>query len=376
MGKKVNDSWEMMSDSEKKEWVCARLEDEVSKDIFRDKNSYNESGDRKYLENIIKKYLPELNEYGAYYFGKEKDFLKAVWDKNQKIVVFGAGVLGNRLLDIAEETGIKIAYVCDNAPEKQHTQIRKHLYVISFQELLNMEDVCEYAVVVSPYFKCEEIKEMLIRGGIIEDNIFLFNKARVYVVHEKQYFDEDIVHLQDREVFVDAGCLDLGTTKILMKKMSQKNLVVEKVFAFEPDAVNYHNCEKVYFDKGMKVELINAGLWCRDTNLSFYCDGSGSSHVVETDKNGNAQVKVVALDSCIRDRVTFIKMDIEGAELKALEGARELIRKHKPKLAICLYHKNEDMWEIPYFIKNLVPEYKLYIRHYSNYLYETVLYAV
>lgn len=71
-----------------------------------------------------------------YYIGKEKDFLKSIWDKKQKIVVFGAGVLGNRLLDIAEETGIKIAYVCDNAPEKQHTQIRNHLYVIFFSRII------------------------------------------------------------------------------------------------------------------------------------------------------------------------------------------------------------------------------------------------
>ena len=69
-------------------------------------------------------------------------------------------------------------------------------------------------------------------------------------------------------------------------------------------------------------------------------------------------------------------MDVEGAELEALKGARNLIERDKPKLAICLYHKDDDIWEIPYYIKKLVPEYKLYIRHYSNYQCETVLYAV
>ncbi len=124
-----------------------------------------------------------------------------------------------------------------------------------------------------------------------------------------------------------------------------------------------------------KVELMKMGLWCRNTNLAFQCDELAGSHIVESDEGGT-QVKVVALDSCVQEKVTFIKMDIEGAELKALEGAKQLITKYRPKLAICIYHKREDMWEIPYFIKSLVPEYKLYIRHYSNYDYETVLYAV
>ena len=86
--------------------------------------------------------------------------------------------------------------------------------------------------------------------------------------------------------------------------------------------------------------------------------------------------KVVSLDSCITDKVTFIKMDIEGAELNALKGSREIIKKYKPRLAVSVYHKKEDLIEIPLYIKELVPEYKLYIRHYSNAAIETVLYAV
>ena len=77
-----------------------------------------------------------------------------------------------------------------------------------------------------------------------------------------------------------------------------------------------------------------------------------------------------------KEEVTFIKMDIEGAELKALKGAKNIILRDKPKLAISIYHKPEDIVEIPLFIKELVPEYKLYIRHYSNDSIETVLYAV
>lgn len=69
-------------------------------------------------------------------------------------------------------------------------------------------------------------------------------------------------------------------------------------------------------------------------------------------------------------------MDIEGSELEALKGAVHTIQRDKPKLAICIYHKPEDMTEIPLYIKSLVPEYKLYVRHHSNCCTETVLYAV
>ncbi|MDR1086700.1 MAG: FkbM family methyltransferase [Endomicrobium sp.] len=69
-------------------------------------------------------------------------------------------------------------------------------------------------------------------------------------------------------------------------------------------------------------------------------------------------------------------MDIEGAELDALVGAKDTIRKYKPRLAICIYHKPSDIIDIPLYILSLVPEYKLYIRHYSTYKWETVLYCV
>ena len=81
------------------------------------------------------------------------------------------------------------------------------------------------------------------------------------------------------------------------------------------------------------------------------------------------------MDDVVDEKVTFIKMDIEGAEYEALLGAKETIQKNKPKLAISIYHKPEDIISIPKLIKSMVPNYRLYIRHYSNADNETVLYA-
>ena len=69
-------------------------------------------------------------------------------------------------------------------------------------------------------------------------------------------------------------------------------------------------------------------------------------------------------------------MDIETFETYALLGAMESIIKHKPKLAISIYHKFDDLWNIPLLLKQWAPEYKLYIRHYECYQAETVVYAI
>ncbi len=69
-------------------------------------------------------------------------------------------------------------------------------------------------------------------------------------------------------------------------------------------------------------------------------------------------------------------MDIEGAELNALKGCEKIIKRYQPKLAICIYHRNEDFIEIPKYILSIVPEYKLYMRHHNISGTETVLYAI
>lgn len=69
-------------------------------------------------------------------------------------------------------------------------------------------------------------------------------------------------------------------------------------------------------------------------------------------------------------------MDIEGAEYEALEGSKEILKRYSPKLAICLYHKPEDIYKLPLLIHEMNPNYKFYIRHYSDYRTDTLLYAI
>ena len=153
----------------------------------------------------------------------------------------------------------------------------------------------------------------------------------------------------------------------------------DKVFAFECDRRCVNICEDALEKMPMlrKVtQLVPKGLWSGDTELVFNeVDNCGSSSFVF--KNGTEQVvSTTSIDAVANgEPVTFIKMDIEGAELEALKGAQETIKKYHPPLALSIYHKPEDIVQLPQFIKSLVPEYKLYLRNYHLDHTETVLYA-
>lgn len=131
---------------------------------------------------------------------------------------------------------------------------------------------------------------------------------------------------------------------------------------------------------GMKnvTRLIPKGLWSEDTKLYFNeVDNYGSSSFITHKGEGNELIiETTNIDTAAEGRaVSFIKMDIEGAELEALKGARNTIKNYKPTLELSIYHKPEDIIELPTYIKSLVPEYRLYLRNYHLDHTETVLYA-
>lgn len=88
-------------------------------------------------------------------------------------------------------------------------------------------------------------------------------------------------------------------------------------------------------------------------------------------------MKTVALDNFLSDKkIDIIKMDIEGAELEALKGAKDIIERQKPCLCLSVYHKKWDVLELPLYIKSLNPGYKFYMRHHTFGIWDTVLYAI
>ncbi len=184
------------------------------------------------------------------------------------------------------------------------------------------------------------------------------------------YFN-DLIKLTDGEVFVDCGAYDGDTIRAFYKNVNGK---YNKIYAFEPDNVNFESLKSYLMNKKIEnVCLVNKGCWDRKTTLLFSSDGNMTSQV---QNEGSVAIEVDSIDNVVGlNNVTFIKMDIEGSELAALRGCANTIKREKPKLAICVYHKPEDLITIPQYIKNLVPEYRLYLRHHQFISWETVLYA-
>jgi FkbM family methyltransferase len=191
---------------------------------------------------------------------------------------------------------------------------------------------------------------------------------------EGGYFRYSFFTFSNNEVLIDCGAYTGDT----IEEFLSMNVGYEKIIAFEPESKSFQMLKKKY-NKNSKIMLINAGTYSKDGELYF--SGSNSwGKVSETSKSADNEVsiKVRSIDGLhLQEKVTFIKMDIEGSEFKALMGAKETILRDKPKLAVCLYHLNEDMVRIAEYIHELVPEYKLYVRHNSSYplLIDTILYA-
>ena len=187
-----------------------------------------------------------------------------------------------------------------------------------------------------------------------------------------QYFCRNIIKIEDGEVFLDGGAYTGDTIQQFMDTCKREKVQYKKIVAFEPDKNNFMLLSKFY-GKRKEIMLFDKGL-SKEADILYFQEEGVSSRLSE---QGTVRIPVVNIDGVPECRdVTFIKMDIEGAEMDALYGAKETIKRNRPKLAVCIYHSDEDMVRITEYIHSLVPEYRLYVRHHSRSAVETVVYAV
>ena len=173
--------------------------------------------------------------------------------------------------------------------------------------------------------------------------------------------------------FVDCGAFNGDTVERFINWYGDS---YEKIFALEPDSVNFEKLKKFIQEKNYtNIVPLNLGVWNEKTTLTF-SEGNGEGSNISS--AGNITINTDTIDNISGgERIDFIKMDIEGSELNALKGAAETIQKYQPVLAICAYHKHEDLITLPQFIKSLNKNYKIYFRQHGLKVDgDEVLYAI
>ena len=184
---------------------------------------------------------------------------------------------------------------------------------------------------------------------------------------QEQYFEPFLGNLDDA-VFVDCGGYDGDTTEQFCNRYPK----YRRVFLFEPSQQNMTSA-KLRLRDARDVDFIPLGV--SDTpGILYFNPDAGSASSVSAD--GSAQIAVTTIDIAVDARNCFIKMDLEGWELKALQGAQGHIKNGHPILAIAVYHTVSDFWRIPEYVLSLRPDYRIYLRHYTEGWSETVMYFI
>ncbi|MCL4498465.1 MAG: FkbM family methyltransferase [Deltaproteobacteria bacterium] len=192
----------------------------------------------------------------------------------------------------------------------------------------------------------------------------------------EQYRIPNLVEPKGKDIVIDAGAYYGETAFWFLKYIGSDG----KVYAFEPSDSNFRSLkENVENNKVKNIEPIKMGLG-RQEEGTFLFNAESSSYLVDANLINTSKIRITTIDKFVEEHklksVGFIKMDIEGSEIDALAGAKETITRYKPKLAISVYHKGDDMIKIPMYLKSIVPDYKFFLRHNKYSWAETVLYTV
>ncbi len=333
-------------------------------------------------------------------------------------VLFGAGITGEKVYAYLKKHQLDILCFCDNNPAKQGTVIGGKK-VLAFAEI--QKCYTDFLILIS----CDafmEITEQLInlgfqkegilyfepdwlnapagQGDYIKKNLSRFDEAYHLMSDQRSrdvflgllnyrithdlgyiegladslpYFDQEIVSLSKNEVFLDCGAFIGDTVEDFVKVTDGQ---YQKIICFEPNPENAALLkDSVKRNQINNLIIYQNGLSDKKQTLHF----GGTSEGGRISETGDITIECDTIDNlCYENEpcVTYIKMDIEGSEYYALLGAKKIIARDHPKLAICVYHKKDDFYTLTTLIKQLYDGYRLYFRQYELSGEETVCYAI
>lgn len=336
----------------------------------------------------------------------EEDLWHYLQKTEKTVVMYGMGNGADKILKVCEKYGIEVAdFFASDGFVRGHkfhektvlsyTQMKEKygqenvIVLLSFGS--SLPDVIELIKRVAQ--ECELYApdvpvcgENLFTRAFLESNLDDIIKAREIFADErsKEIYDEvikykltgDITHLFAAESsaeeqyalleadkftsYADLGAYNGDTVRGMMTICPD----LSRIYAFEPDAKNHKKlcayCEDL--PENIEVTAVNAAAWSENTILTFSAEGNRNSGVYAAGKKVK-EIEARTLDSVLNGAgVDYIKYDVEGAELEALMGSAETIKKYLPNMLVSLYHRSEDIFKLPLFINENFPGYKLYLR--------------
>ncbi len=193
------------------------------------------------------------------------------------------------------------------------------------------------------------------------------------------YFD--FIDYSCVSTIIEGGVFDGSETVLFRERMKPGG----RIYGFEPNIESFRRGP--YYERlnaASEVKIIPLGLWSHKDKF-FLTDQCSASKIISPQgvtlsSATLLSIETISIDEFVHEqcvgKVDFIKMDIEGAELDALKGGVETLKRDRPQLAICIYHKKEDFFQIPLFLDSILTNYQYRLGHYSPGSLETVWYAI
>lgn len=337
------------------------------------------------------------------------------------LYIFGAKLNGEKCIDYCNKLGITIKGFIDNDPMKigqifhgfeilslasidknsiilnssgryvneinLQLEVNNFFKIITFTELLYLFNLQHQAEDKIQNFTNEilvnasKINSLFLSLGddlsrktlnaVVDFRLTLDSKplSEITPPYDEEFFPRDLLAFDSNGVFIDGGAYD-GDSYLKYLSRKPKN---PKAYLFEPDE---QLCKKASerLNNNINFRIFNACLYSSDGYITFSTTGGMNGSISEL---GNLKVKTMMIDNISSEKVGHIKLDVEGAEEKVLIGAKKKLMEDKPTLAIACYHKPNDIWQIPELIQILTKNsYHFYLRHYSQTLDDTILYAI
>ena len=348
-------------------FIRSKLADEESRSIFDARLQFAVDRDLGAFFHNIQKGKIFRQENKLEEGDRFVDFFQE--NKNKKIIIYGAGYYGKLNKEILETCGYGI-FAFGDSNSKLWGDTVSGIRILSDLEIINMKNEAVFIIGAGNDKNTVGIYRKLIYClNMDRRQVYLPRYGVMYAICGQQYFD--FFEPGSDEIFVDAGAFD-GQTSVEFTKWCPG---YKDIYMFEANNRAESSIKKTMVEENIsKYHLHMKGISNCSRTVNFYDDVVNMTGS-QISSSGEAIVPLVSLDETIDDKVTFIKMDIEGEERNALLGAENLIKTYKPRLAVCVYHKIDDFFRIPELILNFNKDYRIALRHYTTLDMETVLYA-